>query len=100
MNDSLKEEILKYIEKSHFFSTIPTKEINAFLPFVDKINLLAGKILYLQGDESDHVYFLIKGKLVSLLTKPSGKMKRIGKINSLEPVGELGALSLSRVVLP
>lgn len=83
----------KYIESCGFFSGISKEKISEILSQFEVIEIKSGETLFPQGSNSDCLYILAKGKLISLLQKSSGATKIIGSINPVETVGELGAIS-------
>lgn len=86
-------ELIDIIHSSKFFAKIPIEKIVELLPEFKIIELEPSDILFYQGDASDYVYVLLKGELISVLTKSSGKKTIIGTIRSAETIGELGAFS-------
>lgn len=93
MTNNNHEEMIQFVERCRLFSSLAADNIIEILPHFEHLKMHAGDILFSQGDESDYLYILTHGELISYLTTSSGKTKIIGTINPTETVGELGALS-------
>lgn len=85
--------IRQSLSQTKLFSSLPKDIIFKLAQQTEEIHLIAGETLFSQGSVSDFLYILIKGKLISTHISPSGTVSRIGKINPIETVGELGVFS-------
>lgn len=86
-------ELIDIIHSCKFFAKIPIEKIVEILPEFKIVELEPGATLFSQGDTSDYIYVLLKGELISVLTRSSGKKIIIGTVRPVETVGELGAFS-------
>ncbi|XP_052697181.1 patatin-like phospholipase domain-containing protein 7 isoform X2 [Crassostrea angulata] len=69
-------------------------------PFVRQIDFAldwilteAGKALFRQGDQSDHIYIVLTGRLRSVITKENGKKELVGEYGRGELVGIVEVLT-------
>ncbi|XP_048732326.2 patatin-like phospholipase domain-containing protein 7 isoform X2 [Ostrea edulis] len=69
-------------------------------PFVRQIDFAldwilteAGKALFRQGDQSDHIYIVLTGRLRSVITKEDGKKELVGEYGRGELVGIVEVLT-------
>ena len=76
-------ELIEVIHSCKFFAKIPIEKIVELLPEFQVIELHPNDILFSQGDVSDYVYVLLKGELISVLTKASGKQSIIGTVRPI-----------------
>lgn len=82
------------ILKTHpAFSTLDQESRDKLAARFNLVELNQDENLFFQGDKSENIYFLIKGKLVSLTIDLSGETKIIGYVNVGETVGEIGVLA-------
>lgn len=84
------DELLK---ASNTFSSLNESERKRILPCFSRVDLIDKEVLFYQGDPSDNVYILIKGRLSAELVNAEGKTSIIGYIQKGETVGEMGALA-------
>lgn len=85
--------LMTLIRQVSLFRYVPDKRLIELLPILKQIYLHPGKILFRQGDPSDFIYLLIRGKLSAVLVTAANEYKMIGTIYPGETVGELGILS-------
>jgi NTE family protein len=85
--------LINQLEKCRLFSALPRETLIELVREFEPMQLVAGGMLFEQGDAPEAVYILLSGKLVSVLTKYSGEKQIVGSINPVETVGELGVLS-------
>lgn len=69
------------------FATLPEAALSELAAAADLFDLRSGQCLYAEGDAATHVYFLLSGRL-----RVTAGGQRVGYINRLEPVGEIGVL--------
>lgn len=89
----MEGDLINFLKSHKLFTAIDEKSFQKILPKFTKIDLPAGKYLFHQGEMSDSVYILAKGKLAALLTTSNHPIKTVGHIEVGETVGEMGALS-------
>ncbi|XP_078313356.1 patatin-like phospholipase domain-containing protein 7 isoform X5 [Crassostrea virginica] len=72
-------------------------------PFVRQIDFAldwilteAGKALFRQGDQSEHIYIVLTGRLRSVITKQNGKKELVGEYGRGELVGIVEVLTESK----
>src|SRR3990167_4644282 len=85
--------LLSLIKTNTVFSSLNEDACKNLLAKFTKIELNEGEILFQQGDPSDTIFLLIRGKLTAFLTTARGEIKTVGHIDEGETAGELGVLS-------
>lgn len=85
--------LLEAIKRAKVFISVEATRIIQLLPHFKQVKLSAGKILFRQGEDSDYIYIVVKGKLSAVLTTARGEYRTLGVIGPGETVGELGVLS-------
>jgi NTE family protein len=93
MSNNNQQAVWEAIVQTPLFASIPNDLLQEIVVKTNLIHIVAGEILFKQGDASDYLYILIKGKLVSSHTTTSNKLMNVGKIVPFETIGELGVLS-------
>jgi SulP family sulfate permease len=63
---------------------------SSLMPFLEYLERPAGDFPILQGDESDELLFIHRGKVTAQLELQNGKMARLRSMNQGTVVGELG----------
>jgi len=89
----MDRKLIAWIKTVKLFVGIPDSYLIKLLPYIKRVKLSAGQMLFQQGDYSDYVYVLIHGKLSAFLITTKGERRTIGMIEPGETVGELGILS-------
>ncbi|MBI2785050.1 MAG: cyclic nucleotide-binding domain-containing protein [Legionella longbeachae] len=86
------EELVTLIKKSDLFSSLDIKQCETLIQLTTLVILENDQVLFNQGDESDSMYFVIRGQLqaYTILNK---NIKIVGMIQHGESVGELGVFS-------
>ncbi len=86
-------ELLSIVKKCNLFSGLTEDKVASLLPSFEQTSLKKREILFSQGDDSDSLFVLVRGNLVSFLQKPDGSEKVLGMIHPGETIGELGVIS-------
>jgi NTE family protein len=89
----MDHEIENFIKTSKIFSSLDEESKNKILPKFIKVELSQNEFLYYQGDPSNYLYILMKGKLSAELTTMTGETTVVGHLNPGEAVGEVSVLS-------
>jgi NTE family protein len=89
----MEEALITLLKSFKIFSSLDDNAAQALIDKFEEKKLNQGDILFNQGDPSDCLYLLVKGKLSATLTTASGESKTIGYIDAGETVGESGALT-------
>src|SRR5437879_4469655 len=92
-NNPQDNYLIEFIKNNSFFSSLSYDEILKIIPNFEKVEVQADDSLFLQGDVSNNLYILLKGKLISVIDITTNEMNILGTIHPGESVGELGALS-------
>lgn len=78
---------------AHHFGIVDEETLIATCGAVEWRRLRQGEVLLHEGDESDTVYFVVKGRLVATAQDPhSGELAKIGEAGRGDVVGEMGLL--------
>lgn len=89
----MEDDLLTSLKSFKIFSSLDESASQALIGKFEQIELNPGEHLFDQGDPSDYLYLLLKGKLSAVLTTAAGENKIIGYIDAGETVGESGALT-------
>lgn len=89
----MEEDLINAIKTNKIFSSLNDEAIQKLLPKFIKLELRPPETLFYQGDPSDYIYLLVRGKLSAALTNAAGETRVIGYIDAGEAVGESGALT-------
>ena len=72
-----------------FLKEVPRRALRAAGREAKWFSLPAGTPLFLRGEISDSIYFVISGTLGAFRTSPDGRTELVGHIRPGEPVGEM-----------
>ncbi len=78
---------------TRIFGTLTDAQFNDLFPLFEWVEVNAGKQLIVQGEESNHIYFLIYGRLTAIHEKSFGNSRILGEIFPGQAVGETGAIA-------
>ncbi len=67
--------------------------VDVLLPKLSWRHLLAGDILFRQGDSGDELYLVVSGRLRATVAGPGGEAATVGEIMRGESVGEMALLT-------
>jgi NTE family protein len=87
------DDIAEILKTSRIFSLLDDTARSELLSHFTQVELTQSEILFYQGDPSDCIFLLIRGKLAAEITTSSGETKIVGHVDPGETVGEIGALS-------
>lgn len=84
-----------YIRKiiTRIFGTLTDDQFDNLYPLFDWIQIAAGKQLIYQGEESNHIYFLVYGRLTAIYENQEGQSRILGEIVPGQAVGETGVIA-------
>jgi NTE family protein/lysophospholipid hydrolase len=88
----LRKNRLNFILPS-FLGSVDHSVVDEFVREVEWVEMVGGEILFLQGDPSDSVYFVISGHLSAWLNMGTENQRKIGEIIKGECIGEMGLLT-------
>src|SRR3990167_9071864 len=89
----MEDELLATIKTNKVLASLDEPAHLLLLPKFTKLELSPNEILFSQGDPSDQLFLLAKGKLVTSLITPTGLTRIVGHIDAGEAVGETGVLT-------
>ena len=72
---------------------VTDEELDALLDEVEWVELPGGEALFHQGEESDSLYVIVRGRLRTLITDETGEAVVIRELARGDAVGELGLLT-------
>ncbi len=72
-----------------FLKEVPRRALRAAGREAKWFSLPAGTPLFLRGEMSDSIYFVLSGSLGAFRTSPDGRTELVGHIRAGEPVGEM-----------
>lgn len=82
-------EILGKVIANPIFSDFTMDEVKEIVPYLQKIEVKAGMPLFREGEISDSMYFIVKGKIGIYKKTKDEELKKIAEISIGESVGEL-----------
>lgn len=77
---------------SLFFDSNSEEFLNAAAERAVFLEIPAGVELFAQGEQSDEVYFVLRGRLRAVFTDDRGRVKTLGEIGRGETIGELALI--------
>ncbi len=89
----MENHLLGLLKSCKIFSSLNNVELENILNKFDEVSLDKDKFLFEQGETSNSLYVLVKGKLAIFIKKGNNEINFITEIESGETVGELAALS-------
>ena len=78
---------------TRIFGTLTDDQFDNLYPLFDWIQVAAGKQLIYQGEESNHIYFLVYGRLTAIYENSAGNSRILGEIVPGQAVGEAGVIA-------
>lgn len=89
----MDEDISSLLKYSKVFSVLDEEVRRRLSTQFKEVEIQQNEILFYQGDVSDTIYLLARGKLGAEAANADGEMRILGRIDPGETVGELGVLS-------
>lgn len=88
-----QSEQLEIVKSCKIFASLDEAVLLNLITRLEKVELVQGETLFVEGDFSDSLYILITGRLVATLMTKDNDIKVVGFVEPGETVGELGVLS-------
>jgi NTE family protein len=89
----MEEELILALKVNKIFSSLDDPILHKIALKFHRVELRANEVLFYQGDPSDGIYLLVKGKLIAALTTSTGETKTVGHVDTGETIGEAGVLT-------
>lgn len=89
----MEDSIENFIKTHKIFSSLDEATRNEVLRKFSKLDVAQHEVLYYQGEPSNTLYILLKGKLAAELTTLSGETITVGHLNPGETIGETSILT-------
>lgn len=86
------DKIAGHLEITHLSSELDEEEVQEFAKHFKVYKLIAGDVLFLEGDPECYMGVLIKGKLSVLKSDADGNPQKISEIGPGKTVGEMSLL--------
>lgn len=86
-------ELLHFLKKSKMFSSLNHIALKSLLAKCELLRLPKNKILFNQGELTDHLYFVVSGKIASYVMTVQGTEKILREIQPGGLVGEISAVT-------
>src|SRR5690606_2692290 len=78
---------------STIFGDLTDAQFESLYPLFDWMQMSAGKQMIHQGEESNHIYFLVYGRLTAVHENNTGETRILGEIIPGQAVGEIGVIA-------
>ena len=88
----MEDNLPALLKSFNIFSSLDDDTIQQLIGKLEKVDINQGEVLFHQGDPSNCIYLLVKGKLSAILTSAAAENKLVGYIDVGETVGESGAI--------
>jgi CRP-like cAMP-binding protein len=72
----------RFLTNNRILDLLPHNDYERFLPHLEPVRLISGKILYMAGDKVGHAYFPLGGMLSLVSTTESGDATEVGMIGN------------------
>ena len=93
-SDIAKTSILDLIRKNPFFADFTPEQMQIVALYWRVINLSEGKALFKEGDDPDHMYYVLKGKLNVIKEVDENGAKQYVKVAEIKHDTLLGELAI------
>lgn len=78
---------------TEIFGQLTDSQFQDLYPMFEWVEIKAGKQLIFQGENSDHIYFLVYGRLTAIHENQTGASRILGEIFPGQAVGETGVIA-------
>jgi zinc transporter ZupT len=84
--------ILERLGNVDILRSLPAEEVQAILPYIDTVNLPAGKPVFLQGNEGTSMFIIDSGAVRIEYTDEKGERRLVAELGSGETFGEMALI--------
>ncbi|MEO1383485.1 MAG: cyclic nucleotide-binding domain-containing protein, partial [Bacteroidota bacterium] len=92
ITDKSTQDIAQVLSSISYFQHLSQTDLMELIGKTQLLHLVCGEALVRQGEESDHAYILLDGRLKTTIQSVDGRESQIGEIGQGEMVGETGVL--------
>ena len=78
---------------SSLFAGMSDLEFNAVSAFLERLKVKKGEYVFQEGDEGDHMFILLSGKLSAFVLQPDGTQRRMFDIQIGDFFGEMSVIT-------